>query len=81
VKNSVKNRIVLNQSEAIFNTFKRKEFNDFAYNRYLEFVSAYKKKDKVDLINILSIPLYDVNNNINIKAIKSSLKDKRDLPF
>ena len=44
----------------MFNTFKRKEFNDFAYNRYLEFVNAHKRKDKVDLINILSIPLYDV---------------------
>lgn len=36
-----------------------------AKDRYFEFVDAYKRKDKVDLIRILSVPLYDVQLIMN----------------
>lgn len=32
----------------------------FAKDRYFEMMDAYKRKDKVDLIRMLSVPLYDV---------------------
>lgn len=36
LKNMVKNRFVLNQTEASFLDFKRKEFPEFAKERYLD---------------------------------------------
>ena len=60
VKNFFKNRVVLNQTESVFMDFKRKNFPVDARNQYHKVFEAYKKKDKVDLMKILSVPLFDV---------------------
>ncbi|CAD8079181.1 unnamed protein product [Paramecium sonneborni] len=68
LKNSFKTKLALNQTEQCFidirnlNSldFKRSQFPLFAKNRYFEFLEAYNRKDKVDLIRLLSVPLLDV---------------------
>ena len=56
----------------------------FAKDRYFELKQAYKRKDKVLLMRILSIPLYDVIEKklLSIfKVFRDSIKKKRELPF
>jgi len=60
VKNFFKNRVVLNQTESVFMDFKRKNFPVDARNQYHKVFEAYKRKDKVDLMRILSVPMFDV---------------------
>lgn len=73
VKNMFKTRLILNQTESFFIDFKRKEFPNFARDRYYTLQTAFKRKDKVDLMKLLSIPLYDI--------FKDSLKNKVQPPF
>ena len=53
----------------------------FAKDRYFEFLEAYNRKDKVDLIRLLSVPLYDVLEYLYHQIVKVSLKDNKPLPF
>lgn len=55
-----KNRIILNQTESIFIDFKRKTFPEIARNQYHKVYEAVKRKDKIDLMRVVSIPYYDV---------------------
>ncbi|CAK77647.1 unnamed protein product (macronuclear) [Paramecium tetraurelia] len=73
LKNALKTRLALNQTESCFIDFKRSQFPLFAKDRYFEFLETYNRKDKVDLIRLLSVPLYDI--------VKVSLKDNKPLPF
>ncbi|CAD8074156.1 unnamed protein product [Paramecium sonneborni] len=73
LRSSFKTRLALNQTESCFIDFKRSQFPLFAKDRYFEFLEAYNRKDKVDLIRLLSVPLYDI--------VKVSLKDNKPLPF
>ncbi|CAD8168505.1 unnamed protein product [Paramecium octaurelia] len=73
LKDALRTRTALNQAESCFIDFKRSQFPLFAKDRYFEFVEAYNRKDKVDLIRLLSVPLYDI--------VKACLKDNKPLPF
>eukprot|EP01015_Nassula_variabilis_P023309 TRINITY_DN4352_c0_g1_i7.p1 TRINITY_DN4352_c0_g1~~TRINITY_DN4352_c0_g1_i7.p1 ORF type:complete len:168 (-),score=21.29 TRINITY_DN4352_c0_g1_i7:131-634(-) len=73
LKNLIKTRFVINQTEGCFVDFKRKEFPAQAADIYLKVFEAYKRKDKVDLMKYLSIPLYDI--------FKISIKENKQLPF
>ena len=60
IKNLFKNRIVLNTTEQIFMDFKKNTFHETAREKYHDTLKAYKRKDKIDLMKHLSVPLYDV---------------------
>ncbi len=60
LKNLFKNRIILNTTEQIFLDFKKNTFHETARDKYHDTMVAYKRKDKVDLMKHLSVPLYDV---------------------
>ena len=53
----------MSQTETVFLDFKRKEFPVTARNQYHKVFEAYKKKDKIDLMKLLSIPMFDVGKN------------------
>ena len=40
--------------------FKKNEFPVLVKDNYYDLLRAYKKKDKVALMQLLSVPLYDV---------------------
>ncbi|EAR94558.1 phosphatidylinositol 4-phosphate 5-kinase (macronuclear) [Tetrahymena thermophila SB210] len=73
IKNVFKNKLVLNTTESIFLDFKKSTFHEVARDKYFDTLTAYKRKDKVDLMKHLSIPLYDI--------FKLSMKQNRPLPF
>eukprot|EP00357_Protocruzia_adherens_P037721 CAMPEP_0115042932 /NCGR_PEP_ID=MMETSP0216-20121206/46562_1 /TAXON_ID=223996 /ORGANISM="Protocruzia adherens, Strain Boccale" /LENGTH=126 /DNA_ID=CAMNT_0002425145 /DNA_START=91 /DNA_END=468 /DNA_ORIENTATION=- len=58
--------------EQDFAHFKRKEFPDTAVDIYDDLLKAYKRRDKVELMRILSAEYYDI--------FKSSIRDKKPLP-
>lgn len=62
IKCFFKNKMIMNQTETVFLDFKRKEFPVTARNHYHKVFEAFKKKDKIDLMNLLSIPMFDVAN-------------------
>lgn len=63
----------MNQTESVFIDFKRKEFPNTARDQYHRLYEALERKDKVELMKIVSVPLYDL--------MKICLKEKRELPF
>jgi len=52
--------LILNQTEAAFLDFKRNEFPQHARATYESLLNGYRRKDKVELMKVLSVPLYDV---------------------
>ena len=75
MKNIFKNRVALSQTESCFIDFKRKTFPEMARNQYHLIYEAHRRKDKVDLMKLLSVPLFDVyfilfRKKINIFIIK-----------
>jgi len=40
--------------------FKKNTFHETAREKYHDTLKAYKRKDKIDLMKHLSVPLYDV---------------------
>ncbi|KRX06589.1 hypothetical protein PPERSA_13068 [Pseudocohnilembus persalinus] len=73
VKNEIKTRMVCNTTQSVFIDFKRSTFPEVAKDKYYDILQAYKRKDKVDLMKYLSIPLYDL--------VKANLKNGTPLPF
>lgn len=74
MQNMAKNRMVLNQTEGIFQGFNRKEFGPEAVHIYNLVAEFYKSQNKLELRNYLSYPLYNV--------LITSYKDKNlVLPF
>lgn len=61
----MKTKMILSQTESAFLDFRRKEFPVVAKDNYYELLKAYKRKDKVSLMKVLSIPLNDVYYIIN----------------
>lgn len=60
IKNSIKTRHSLNLAEGCFVDFRRKDFPAQAAEFYLTLNKAVHRKDKVELMKRLSVPLYDV---------------------
>ena len=61
----MKTKMILSQTESAFLDFRRKEFPVVAKDNYYELLKAYKRKDKVALMKVLSIPLNDVYYIVN----------------
>ena len=79
LRNSIKTRTVLNQSEGLFLDFDRKIFPEQSAYIYNEIVEGFKKKDKVTLIRYCSVPIYDVfliifNNRFCLKHWQTKIK-------
>ncbi len=61
LKNHFKTRMILSQTESAFLDFKRNAFPNQARDQYDLVLKAYKRKDKVDLMKNLSVPMFNVS--------------------
>ena len=62
IRNYFINKKVYRKTEACFSDFNKKIFPEIAGSKYYELRNAYQNKDKVLLMNLLSVPLYYVSN-------------------
>jgi hypothetical protein len=58
LKSHIKTRIVLNQTETIFEDFTRKGFPEYAIASYQLIRDSLSKQNKTNLITLLSYPLH-----------------------
>ena len=72
--NFFKNRFYLSQTESVFLDFKRKTFPNLAISKHVNLHAYLKEKNKVELMKLLSYPLYENFKGIIKQNDQSSLE-------